>query len=151
MRILLCLLIGLIAAMVSFGWRALSSGRAHDFDVATKFARKSTVVAFLIALISTTALFGWPWRPMKSSVAEEVSRTVVESVDEVVEVPTWFGLGKEKQTVKRDVPKTIIDVVQHPTTVYVFSIWMLIPMVVIGGAAALLQFKVLRFIWWWRG
>lgn len=87
--------------------------------------------------------------------AVEVSDTVMETVEEVVEarwLPKWLRwLPGTKKVEKHDVPKKVNRTEYRPVTNLVFSAWMLIPMAVMGLVGAVCQLVVLRLSWRWFG
>lgn len=150
MRLLACIVIGVTAGMLLKGRPAFQAARSHDFVTASRLARWSVLAAFLCTCLSTTLLFRWPWRPQESSVAVEVVDTVVETVEEVVEVPKWIFF-KTTKVETHDVPTQVERTEYRPVTNLVFSPLMLIPMATMGLVGAFAQLLSLRLVWRWFG
>jgi len=134
MRLLACIAIGVIAGTAISGLSAIRRARKHDFAAATRKGRQSAFIAFLVTCLSTTVLFGWPWRP--------VVDTVMETVEDIVEVPAWIFFTTTK-TEFRQVPTQV-----SRTELSVLS---LVPMALVGALGALTQILILRTAWRWLG
>lgn len=150
MRLLACLLIGVAAGLVFGGWRALQYARRQDFTKAVGWLRLSAGTTALASAIALFTFLGWPWRAVESDVAEEVSHTVMESVDEVIEVP-WLWFFKTKKTVTHEEPKEIKETITHHTTAQQFDPWLLPVMAAMAAISWVLELAILRFVWWARG
>ena len=132
--------------------RSIRHARAGDFARADWWVRCCACAAGACAMLATTLTVGWPWKEGTVSVPQEVTRTVLEPVETVVQIPRkLFGVrvwtSEERRSVQQ--PKQVTDTVYHSASTREFSVWLLFPMVVIGFACYRVQFPLVRLLWRW--
>jgi hypothetical protein len=119
MYILVCLAVGMFLG----GWRALCHARVQKFGNASSALRRGVIAPAL----GTFVLLGWPWKSQSVEVSEEVGRTIMETVEVAVEVPSWIFFTTTR-TETREVPRVVVETVVRSETRNSFSLWLLIPM-----------------------
>jgi len=148
MALLICFVVGSIAGILLGGRTSLRYARQYEFAKANKALRGGAIAAGGFAALCTTLTLGWPMKQSQASVPEEVTRTIIETVQVVVEVPKWifFKTTKIEDT---QVPKEITETVLRSTTVSEFSIWLTIPMIVVGFIGSRVYKVAIRLAWRW--
>ena len=149
MKILACLVIGAVVGTAFGGRQALRCARNHVFAKAARWLQVSAVAAAFASAIACSLILGWPWRSIESSTPEEVSRTVMETVEEVSQVPYWWFF-KRNVTVAHEEPKEVTAIVMRATTVTVFDPLLVPVVLVVAGASSGLELAAIRLIWWAR-
>lgn len=148
MELFICLAAGMLAGICFGGWKALRHARRHELEKASKSLRWGSFAAGGFAMAFTTLTLGWPMKESTVSVPEEVTRTVVETVQVPVEVTKWFFF-KTTTTETQEVSKEITDTVARSHKVSELSAWLLIPMMIIGFIGRWLYRRVVQTAWRW--
>lgn len=148
MHVLICLAVGVAAGMFLGGFRALRYARAQDFPQAIRTLRRSALAAAAVTALGSFLLLGWPLKSQTVAVPEEVSRTILETVEVVVEVPTWIFFTTTK-TETREVPKVVVETIVRNEARDSFSPWLLIPMGLVAWGAVYLELRFVRLLYRW--
>jgi len=146
--LIICLLAGAFFGVIFGGRTALRYARRHELENATRSLHAGALAAGGVAMISTTLLLGWPMKESTVAVPVEVIRTVVETIQVPVEVTKWFFFTSTT-TKKQEVPKEITETVMRSHKVNEFSIWLLIPMLLVGFLGSWVYRWVVRMAWRW--
>ena len=140
----------LIGVMIGTGIAFQSLHYAHrdDFVRANTRLRTGALIGGSVAMLCISWQLGWPWLSRTESVSEEVTQTIVETVQVPVQVTHWFFWTK---TVKeaREVPKNVTVTVQRPVQTLRFSFWMVLPWLLVGWTTSSLVQRLVRLGWRW--
>jgi hypothetical protein len=98
----------------------------------------------------TIPTLGWPLKEVSHSVPEEISKTVVETVEVPVQVTRWRFLKTTKMET-HDVAREVKETVFHSETRQEFSVWLFLAMAVVGCLCYLTEIGVVRLLWRWFG
>ncbi|MBB01544.1 MAG: hypothetical protein CMJ47_02750 [Planctomyces sp.] len=131
-------------AMFCYGVRSIKNASADNFDDAFSCMRYSKVIAFLVAVLAVMVVLKWPFRETTRTVPEEVTKTVIDTVNVPVEVTSWFFFTQTENKLQ-EVATNVTETAITEKEVTVFDPWMIIPMLLIGFFAAWLQGKFVQF------
>lgn len=145
MALLICLAIGLLGGIYFGGWTTLRHARRHELESAARSLRWGSFAAGGFAMVCTTLTLGWPMKAIEISVTQEVTRTVVETVQ--VPVRTWRFWTTETEA--QDVAREITEELVRSERVRQFSVWMLVPMAIVGVIGGWLFRWSVRVLWRW--
>ena len=95
----IAVILGLVVGMVAGGWQSLRLAREGDLKKAQGVLRRAAILAAGCGVLLTVPTLGWPFKAVTVSAPEEVTRTVVETVEVPVTVTRWFPLPEDKDTV----------------------------------------------------
>lgn len=146
----MCLFLGVFAGITRFGRQARRQARDHRVDEATAALRKGALFSALFAMLMTVVFFGWPFHYETISVPEEVTRTIIETVEVPVVVTSWIFFSTTKlelQEVPRQVTETIVSTRRGTR----FSPFLLLPMAIVGLCAHALHLRTMHWLWRVRG
>lgn len=149
MHVLICLAVGVAAGMFLGGRRALRYARVQDFPQATRALRRSAVVTAVVTTLATFLFLGWPLKSQMIAVPEEVRRTIMETVEVVVEVPAWIFFTTTK-TETKEVPKVVVETIVRNEARDSFSPGLLIPMALVAWGAIYLELRFVRLLYRWH-
>src|SRR5688572_16189699 len=92
----LCLLAALVGGVFFGGRQSIALVRQGDFAGADRALLRSGLVAAACGVLAASLTLGWPWKRESVSVPEEVTRTVVRTVQVPVRVTRWLFFSREE-------------------------------------------------------
>jgi len=113
------------------GWRSLRLAREGELQQAHRTLHSAALVAGVCGGLLTMPTLGWPFIAVSESVPEEVTKTVIETVEVPVRVTVWFfwtAIRMEPQAV----PKSVSETIFHSETRQQFSFLLLALMAGVG-------------------
>ena len=144
------LLAGIIAGTVFGGWKAVGLARDGARPKARKWLRVAQWVAASVTVLALFGLKGWPFKSETISVPEEITRTVIETVEVPVEVTRWlFFKGTAYET--QEAPRLVSETVYRDVKIRSFSFVLLISMGMAGLAVFCAEAWVIHLIFRWFG
>jgi hypothetical protein len=150
MKLLACLFIGVSCGFAFGGRQALDWARRYNFSKADKSLRASLLANAAASLVACFLLLGWPFRPIASTTAAEVSETVLAPVQRIVTVP-YLWVFQRSVVETHEEPTEVHKTVMIPTTTRVFDPWLVPMAAILACISCVVELAFIRFQWWVRG
>lgn len=150
MAIWIAISVGCGIGLATGGWRSLKEARQGDLGKAVRSVKHGGRIAAVTAVAVTFLLLGWPLGNVSVSAPEEVTRTVVETVQVPVQVTRWLFWSTTRQEA-REVEKQITETVVHTRTAQQFSWLLLGGLGFVAAIANTAQRLLVRLLWTWWG
>lgn len=146
----ICCILGVLVGTIRYGTRALQHARENRFDEATGALQKGAILSGVIALFLTVVFLGWPFQSKTISVTEEVTRTVMETVEVPVLITYWFFFSAIEMR-PQEVPREVTESIIRERLGRSFSPLLLVPMAIVGISASTMYLYGIHWFWRWRG
>ena len=150
MKVFAYLLLAVACGFAFGGRQALQWARRYDLSRADKLLRASLLANAAACFAACFLLLGWPFRPVASTAATEVSETVLAPVQELVSVP-YLWIFQRTVVETHEEPREVHKTVMVQTTSRVFDPWVVAVTAVLAFISCMAELAVIRVQWWARG